>query len=127
MAETQADAQRAFDQFIDTYQDKYPKATECLRRTAKSSLASTIFRRCTGRACAPPTQLNRNLRRSVSHASLERVLKPKGDAVHDVQAGNCAQHNWRRLRGFRQLGKVIEGIHSETGLRQSSLTTQVAA
>ena len=24
--------------------------------------------------------------------------------------GLCAQHNWRRLRGFRQLGKVIEGL-----------------
>ena len=34
MAETRADAQRAFDQFIDTYQDKYPKATECLEGTS---------------------------------------------------------------------------------------------
>ena len=24
--------------------------------------------------------------------------------------GLFAQHNWRRLRGFRQLGKVIEGL-----------------
>ena len=30
MAETRADAQRALDKFIHTYQDKYPKAAECL-------------------------------------------------------------------------------------------------
>ena len=32
VADTRAAAQRAFDQFIDTYQDKYPKATECLEK-----------------------------------------------------------------------------------------------
>ena len=32
MAETRADAQRAFDQFIRIYQDKYPKTTESLEK-----------------------------------------------------------------------------------------------
>ena len=31
----EADAQRAFDQFIHTYQDKYPKATECFREGSR--------------------------------------------------------------------------------------------
>ena len=43
MAETQADAQRAFDQFIHTYQDKYPKATQCLEKDREELLAFYDF------------------------------------------------------------------------------------
>ena len=43
MAETRADAQREFDQFIDTYQDKYPKATECLEKDREELLAFFDF------------------------------------------------------------------------------------
>ena len=43
MAETRADAQRAFDQFIDTYQDKYPKATECLEKDREELLGFFDF------------------------------------------------------------------------------------
>ena len=43
MAETQADAQRAFDQFIHTYQDKYLKATECLEKDREELLAFYDF------------------------------------------------------------------------------------
>ena len=43
MAETRADAQRAFDQFIDTYQDKYPKATECLEKDREELLVFYDF------------------------------------------------------------------------------------
>jgi transposase-like protein len=32
MAETRADAEQAFDLFLETYQAKYPKATECLAK-----------------------------------------------------------------------------------------------
>ena len=38
MAETRADAQRAFDQFIHTNHDKYPKATECLEKDREELL-----------------------------------------------------------------------------------------
>ena len=43
MAETRADAQRAFDQFIDTYQDKYPKATECLKKGSRRAAGVLRF------------------------------------------------------------------------------------
>ena len=43
MAETRADAQRAFDQFIHTYQDKYPKVTECLEKDREELLAFYDF------------------------------------------------------------------------------------
>ena len=41
--------------------------------------------------------------------------------------GLCAQHNWRRLRGFKQLGKVIEEIQFKNGIETKQFDNQVAA
>ena len=43
MAETRAQAERAFDDWIERYQDKYPKATACLARDREQLLASDII------------------------------------------------------------------------------------
>ena len=43
MAETRADAQRAFDQFINTYQNKNPKATEYLEKNHEELLMFYYF------------------------------------------------------------------------------------
>ena len=32
------------------------------------------------------------------------------------KVGMCAEKSWRRLRGFRQLGKVIEGVKLNDGI-----------
>ena len=39
MAETRAQAERAFDDWIERYEDKYPKATACLARDREQQLA----------------------------------------------------------------------------------------
>ena len=31
--------------------------------------------------------------------------------------GRCAEKSWRRLRGFRQLAKVIEGVKFNDGIK----------
>jgi transposase-like protein len=38
-AETKADAEKAFDLFIETYEPKYPKATVCLQKDREELLA----------------------------------------------------------------------------------------
>src|SRR5512133_743446 len=43
MAETKADANQAFDLFIETYQAKYPKACDCLRKDRRELLAFYAF------------------------------------------------------------------------------------
>ena len=30
--------------------------------------------------------------------------------------GRCAEQSWRRLRGFRQLAKVMEGVKFNDGI-----------
>ena len=42
-AETKADAEKAFDQFIATYEPKYPKATTCLLKDRDELLAFYDF------------------------------------------------------------------------------------
>ena len=46
------------------------------------------------------------------------------------QLGNCAQENWRRLRGFEYLAKVIEGVKFQNGeevKKNDQIKDQVAA
>ena len=43
MAETRAAAERAFDDWIERYEDKYPKATACLARDREELLAFYDF------------------------------------------------------------------------------------
>jgi putative transposase len=42
-AQTRADAEKAFDLFVATYEAKYPKATECLAKDREALLASYDF------------------------------------------------------------------------------------
>ena len=41
--------------------------------------------------------------------------------------GLCAQHNWRRLREFKQLGKVIDGVQFKDGIETKQFDNHVAA
>jgi len=75
MAETKADAEAAFDAFIESYQVKYDKAAECLRRIARHcspsttsllSIGSISGRRIPSRARLPPCAIAPSARRDVS-------------------------------------------------------------
>lgn len=48
MAETKAEAETAFDAFIETYAVKYDKAAECLKKDRRHCSPSTIFPPNTG-------------------------------------------------------------------------------
>ena len=128
MAETRADAQRALDQFIHTYQDKYPKATQCLEKDREELLAfydipavHWLSLRTTNPIESTFATIRHRTRRS------KGCLSRKGMLCMMFKLGLCAQHNWRRLRGFRQLGKVIEGIQFKDGIETKQFDNQVAA
>ena len=40
--------------------------------------------------------------------------------------GQCAQNNWRKLRGFAHLAEVIQGIPFKDGIKQSQPETAAA-
>ena len=40
--------------------------------------------------------------------------------------GECAKMNWRNLRDFKQLAKVIEGVKFKDGVEQTAVNRDVA-
>ena len=107
MAETRQDAYRAFDEFLTTYQLKFPRATACLAKDREELLAFYDFpaehwphlrttnpssRRLPPSSCGPPRSgcLSRQ-------TMLTMVFK----------LCLSAEKRWRRLQGYRP-GEVIE-------------------
>jgi transposase-like protein len=126
-AETKADAEKAFDLFLKTYEPKYPKATLCLQKDREELLAFYDF----------PAQHWQSIRTSNPVESTfgtirHRTKQSKGCLSRDgmlhmmFKLGQCAQKKWRRLRGFDYLAKVITGIEFKDGIEVTEFD-QIAA
>ena len=126
-AETKADAERAFDLFIKTYEAKYPKATTCLQKDREELLTFYEF----------PATHWQSLRTSNPIESTfgtirHRTKRSKGCLTRDgmlhmmFKLSQCAEKNWRRLRGFDYLAKVIAGRQFKDGIEVTEVD-QVAA
>ena len=127
MAETRAQAERAFDDWIERYEDKYPKATACLARDREQLLAFYDF------PAAHWTHLRTtNVIESAFATIRHRSSRAKGCVTRRTmlsmiyKMGMSAEMSWRRLRGFRQLGKVIEGIKFNDGIEVTEDSRAVA-
>ena len=116
-AATRADAEKAFELFIETYEPKYPKATACLHKDREELMAFYDFP-------APHWQSIRtgNPIESTFATIRHRTKRSKGCLSRDgmlhmmFKLGLCAEKNWRRLRGFDYLAKVVSGIKFEDGV-----------
>ncbi len=126
-AETQENAERAFDLFIETYEPKYPKATLCLQKDREELMAFFNF----------PAQHWQSIRTSNPIESTfatirHRTKRSKGCLTRNgmlhmmFKLGQCAEENWRRLRGFDYLAKVITGVKFKDGIEVTDVD-QVAA
>ena len=120
-AETKEDAQKAFDLFIKTYEAKYPKATLCLQKDREELMAFFDF----------PAQHWQSIRTSNPIESAfatirHRTKRSKGCLSRDgmlhmmFKLGQCAEQNWRKLRGFDYLTKVITGINFKDGIEANN-------
>lgn len=117
-AETRADAVQAFNRFVRTYQAKYPEAVECLSKDKdclltffdfpaehwahirstnpiESTFATVRLRTSKTRGC-------------VSNASILALV---------FKLVQSAQKRWLRIRGFRHLADVIDGVNFNDGIR----------
>ncbi len=126
-AETKDNAHKAFDLFIQTYEDKYLKATQCLQKDREALLAFYDF----------PAQHWQSIRTSNPIESTfaticHRTKRSKGCLTRDgmlhmmFKLGHCAQGKWRKLRGFDYLAKVIRGVQFKDGIEVQS-DDQIAA
>ncbi|MFT4581048.1 MAG: putative transposase [Gammaproteobacteria bacterium] len=126
-AETKADAETAFDLFITTYAAKYPKAALCLQKDHEELMAFYDF----------PAQHWQSIRTSnpieSSFATIRhRTKRSKGCLSRDgmlhmmFKLGQCAEKNWRRLRGFDYLAKVVSGIKFKEGIEVTEVNQAAA-
>ena len=120
-AETKADAQKAFDLFIKTYEPKYPKASLCLQKDREELMAFFDF----------PAQHWQSIRTSNPIESAfatirHRTKRSKGCLSRDgmlhmmFKLSQCAEQNWRKLRGFDYLAKVITGVTFKDGIETTN-------
>jgi putative transposase len=117
MAETKADAEAAFDAFIESYQVKYEKAAECLNKDRDVLLTFYDF----------PAEHWKHLRttnpiESTFATVRHRTVRSKGCLSNRTALAmvfklfEAAQKSWRRLDGHNQLPKLILGVKFADGL-----------
>jgi transposase-like protein len=126
-AETKVTAEKAFELFINTYEPKYPKATLCLQKDQAELLAFYDF----------PAQHWQSIRttnpiESTFATIRHRTKRSKGCLSRDgmlnmmFKLGQCAERQWRRLRGFDYLAKVITGVKFKDGIEVTEVDQAAA-
>jgi putative transposase len=117
MAETKADAEAAFDAFIESYRTKYDKAAECLTKDRDALLSFYDF----------PAEHWKHLRttnpiESTFATVRHRTIRSKGCLSNRTALAmvfklvEAAQRSWRRLDGHNQLPKLVLGVKFADGL-----------
>ncbi len=117
MAPTRAEAEQAFGHFMETYQAKYPKAVQCLSKDREALLAFYDF----------PAEHWVHLRTTNPIESSFGTIRHRTD-----QAKGCVTRNtmlafayklgmgierrWKRIRGFRQVERLIQGVEFKDGI-----------
>lgn len=124
MAATKTDAGKAFDRFLATYQDKYPKAADCLAQDREQLLAFYDFPAAHWQHIRTTNPIE-----STFATVRLRTAKTRGCVSREsilamvFKLGMSAQRKWRRLRGFMHLAAVIEGVRFQNGLRAALVAT----
>ena len=120
LAETKAQAEKAFDLFVSTYEAKYPKATECLRKDRDQLLPFYDF----------PAEHWMHIRTTnpieSTFATVRlRHTKTKGSATRTAcltmvyKLLMSASKKWRALNGKQRLPDVIAGVVFVDGVKKS--------
>jgi putative transposase len=119
MAETHAEAEKAFDLFVATFQAKYPKAVECLAKDRDVLLTFYEF----------PAEHWIHLRTTnpieSTFATVRlRTARTKGCGSRTAcltmifKLARCAEKHWRKLNGSDLIAQVISGIRFVDGIRE---------
>ena len=121
MAETRAEAHVAFDLFIETFEAKFPKATECLSKDRDQLLTFYEF----------PAEHWKHLRTTnpieSTFATVRlRTRKTKGSGSRIAcltmvfKLAQSAERRWRTLNGAKLVREIIEGVSFVDGIKQAA-------
>ena len=119
MAPDKAESQRCFDDFINLYEAKYPKAVECLQKDREALLTFYDF----------PAEHWKHIRTTNPIESTFSTVRLRTDKVRSCfspktvvtmafKLCQCAQKRWQRLHSHKQLAKVIKGVRFIDGIEE---------
>jgi len=119
MAPDKTEAQNHFDDFINIYEAKYPKATQCLKKDRDVLLTFYDF----------PAEHWRHIRTTnpiestfstvrLRTAKVRSCFSSKTVVTMAFKLCQCAQKRWQRLYGYRKLGEVIRGVTFVNGIEE---------
>jgi len=117
MAETRDDAEKAFNLFVEMYQDKYPKAASCLAKDREALLAFYDFPAVHWQHIRTTNPIE-----STFSTIRHRSRQTKGCVTRQTmlslayKLAMSAEPKWRKLRGFDHLAKVITGVKFKDGI-----------
>jgi len=128
MAESKESAEKAFDETIKKFCDKYSKAMDCLEKDREELLTFYDF----------PAQHWIHIRTSNPIESMFstirlRTSKTRNCGSRDTvlsmvfKLAQSAEKRWRRLQGYELLGDVITGVKFKDGIRMSDQPDGAAA
>jgi transposase-like protein len=120
---TKAEATTAFNRFLTTYQAKYPEATPCLDKDRDVLLNFFDF----------PAEHWAHIRSTNPIESTFATVRLRTDKTRGCISKDSilalvfklvqsAEKRWLRIRGFRSLADVIEGVPFKDGIRVEKLT-----
>ena len=122
MAESRAAASLAFDRFIHTYEDKYPKATACLASDRDALLTFYDFPAAHWQSIRTTNPIESTFATVRLRTARTRGCVSRTSLLTMVfKLGLCAEQNWRRMRGFHHLADVIENVKFIDGVKEETI------
>ena len=110
-AATREGADRAFDQFIVTYEAKYPQATNCLLKDRESVMTFYDFPAVNWQHLRTTNPIESTFATIRHRTTRMKRCVTRDSMLHMMfKPGECAEKNWRKLRGFAYLAKAVEGV-----------------
>jgi putative transposase len=116
-ADTRKNAEKSYKQFISLYSAKYPKAVECLEKDYEYLF--TFYRfpaehwqhiRSTNVIESTFATVRNRTDRTLGHGTMDTTL------MMVFKLLDRASKRWRRLRGYKLIVKVIEGVQFVDGI-----------
>ena len=116
-AETKADAARAFDRFLTTYEAKYLKATACLEKDRETLLTFYAFPAAHWQSLRTTNPIESTFATIRHRTTRTKSCLTRDGMLHMMfKLGRCAEKTWRRLRDFKQLAQVMKGVQFTDGM-----------
>lgn len=126
LAESRAAAEQAFDNFLLSYEQKYPKASECLSKDREALLTFYDFPAPHWQHIRTTNPIESTFATVRLRTSKTRGCVSRGGMLAMVfKLTKVAEQKWKKLKGHELLVQITQGVRFKDGLQAK--THKVAA